>query len=234
MEITRCVLISDIFQRNAASSSAQKNDKKCLEAFRLSKFHRRVVRKYCVSEIDAEGVSVASYGASTGGLLHAVLHFKCAFCLMQLRLYEQAAMQFTLALKFHPRYMKAYFLRAHCYSQSQHGTQAAIADYKLWWDLAEDAEKSGVPPSPCLFDGPNDVKPAAVKKTVKKLGDVVKAELLATAKRRAEMLGRAEARHLAEAKRLACIVGQTTRVVVIINQSICNLLNQTTTGTIVY
>ena len=58
-----------------------------------------------------------------------------------------------------------------------------------------------ISPAPCpkilrLFDGPNDVKPAKVEQTVKKLGDVVKAELLAMAERRAEMLGRAEARHL--------------------------------------
>ena len=156
------------------------------ELFRCHDYELAASEYAACLKIDAEGAADALDGANAGGRLHAVLHCNRAACLMALRRYHGAVEECTSALKIHARYMKAILRRARCYSRLQR-TQEAIAEYRRWLDLVEDAKKSGVPLSPCLFDGPNDMKPAEVRQTEKELDDIIKA------KRRAEATAREEA-----------------------------------------
>ena len=164
------------------------------ELFRSQDFDLAASEYASCLKIDAEGAPDAPDGATAGGRLHAVLHCNRAACLMALRRFNGAVEECTSALKIHARYMKAILRRARCYSRLQR-TQEAIAEYRRWLDLVEDAKKSGVPLSPCLFDGPNDVKPAEVHQTEKELDDIVKA------KRRAEATAREEADRRRERER---------------------------------
>jgi tetratricopeptide (TPR) repeat protein len=134
-------------------------------------------------------------GLNAGGRLHAVLHCNRAACLMALRRFNGAVDECTNALKIHSRYMKAILRRARCYTRLQR-TQEAISEYKRWLDLVEEAKNSdNAPSSPCLFDGPRDVKPAEVTLTQKELEELYKA------KRRADVAAKEEADRLRERER---------------------------------
>lgn len=167
------------------------------ELFRSQDFDLAAAEYASCLKIDSEGLPENHDGSTAGGRLHAVLHCNRAACLMALRRFNGAVEECSAALKIHSRYMKAILRRARCYTRLQR-TQEAISEYKRWLDLVEDAKKTGqVPLSPCLFDGPNDVKPAEVHQTQKELDDILKA------KRRAEATAREEAdrRHERERSR---------------------------------
>ena len=165
------------------------------ELFRGQEFDLAGAEYAACLKIDAEGLPDSHDGSTAGGRLHAVLHCNRAACLMALRRFNGAVEECSAALKIHSRYMKAILRRARCYTRLQR-TQEAISEYKRWLDLVEDARKTGqVPLSPCLFDGPKDVKPAEIHQTQKELDDVLKA------KRRAEASAREEADRRRERER---------------------------------
>jgi tetratricopeptide (TPR) repeat protein len=141
--------------------------------------------------IDGEGVDTADGSNSNeGGRLHAVLHCNRAACMMALKQYEGALAQCTAALRIHPRYMKAILRRARCYARLARFAEA-ISEFKRWLELAEEANTGSVSANdrvtPCLFDGPQDVKEQDVLLVRKELGEV------ALFKRRAESAAREEA-----------------------------------------
>ena len=155
--------------------------------FRDQEFEKAAAKYGDCLLIDAEALQESSDGLNAGGRLHAVLHCNRAACLMALRRFHGAVDECSYALKIHSRYMKAILRRARCYTRLNR-TQEAIAEYKRWLDLVEDAKKLDYPPSsPCLFDGPHDVKPAEVTLTQNELEDLYKA------KRRADAAAKEEA-----------------------------------------
>jgi tetratricopeptide (TPR) repeat protein len=137
-------------------------------------------------KIDSDGKSGTVHNLNAGGRLHAILHCNRAACLMALRRFHGAVDECTNALKIHSRYMKAILRRARCYTRLQQ-TQESIVDYQRWLDLVEEASKASYsPPSPCLFDGPQDIKPSEVALTKKELDEVHKARCRADATARDE------------------------------------------------
>jgi tetratricopeptide (TPR) repeat protein len=165
------------------------------ELFRLQDFEKAAAKYSECMKIDSDGKSGTVDNLNAGGRLHAVLHCNRAACLMALRLFHGAVDECTNALKIHSRYMKAILRRARCYTRLQQ-TQEAIAEYQRWLDLVEEASRASyAPPSPCLFDGPQDVKPAEVALTKKELDDLHKA------RRRADATAQDEARRQRERQR---------------------------------
>lgn len=165
------------------------------ELFRLQDFDKAAAKYAECLMIDSEGIPDTVDGLNAGGRLHAVLHCNRAACLMALRRFHGAVEECTSALKIHSRYMKAILRRARCYTRLQR-PQEAISEYKRWLDLVEEARKSDYAPlSPCLFDGPQDVKPAEVTLTQKELEDLYKA------KRRADATANEEADRLRDRER---------------------------------
>lgn len=165
------------------------------ELFRLQAFEKAASKYAECMCIDSMGVADTTEGLNAGGRLHAVLHCNRAACLMALRQFHGAVDECTNALKIHSRYMKAILRRARCYTRLQR-TQEAISEYQRWLDLVEEARKVDYSPqSPCLFDGPQDVKPSEVTLTKKELDDVYKA------KRRSEATARDDVRRQQERER---------------------------------
>jgi tetratricopeptide (TPR) repeat protein len=164
------------------------------ELFRISDFDLAAAQYTQCLKIDGEGLPEPSDGMNAGGRLHAVLHCNRAACLMALRRFHGAVEECTSALKIHPRYMKAILRRARCYTRLQR-TQEAISEYKRWLDLVEEAKKPGLAMtlSPCLFDGPSDVKPSEVAQVQKELDEVYQSRRRAEADAREEA-GRRSAR----------------------------------------
>jgi tetratricopeptide (TPR) repeat protein len=164
------------------------------ELFRISDFDLAAAQYTQCLKIDGEGLPEATDGMNAGGRLHAVLHCNRAACLMALRRFHGAVEECTSALKIHPRYMKAILRRARCYTRLQR-PQEAISEYKRWLDLVEEAKKPGavITLSPCLFDGPSDVKPSEVAQVQKELDEVYQSRRRAEANAREEA-GRRNAR----------------------------------------
>jgi tetratricopeptide (TPR) repeat protein len=157
------------------------------ELFRLQDFEKAASKYGDCLLIDVEGLQESNDGLNAGGRLHAVLHCNRAACLMALRRFHGAVDECSYALKIHSRYMKAILRRARCYTRLNR-MQEAISEYKRWLDLVEEAKKLDFPPSsPCLFDGPHDVKPAEVTLTQNELDDLYKS------KRRADAAAKEEA-----------------------------------------
>lgn len=159
------------------------------ELFRSCDFDLAATQYTACLSIDSEGILDLVDGANAGGRLHAVLHCNRAACLMASNRFHAAIEECTAALKIHPRYMKAILRRARCYARLQQ-MQEGLAEYKRWLELVELAAKpnyGATLASPCLFDGPNDVKPSEVEQVKKELDDLYKA------KRRAEAASREEA-----------------------------------------
>lgn len=151
------------------------------ELFRLQDFDKAAAKYAECLSIDSDGMPDTIDGLNAGGRLHAVLHCNRAACLMALRRFHGAVEECTNALKIHSRYMKAILRRARCFTRLQR-TQEAVSEYKRWLELVEEARKSDYAPlSACLFDGPQDVKPAEVSLTQKELEDLYKAKQRADA-----------------------------------------------------
>lgn len=131
------------------------------EFFRNQDFEKAAEKYEECLGIDSIGEPMIE-DSNAGGRLHAVLHCNRAACLMALRRFNFAVQECTSALKIHTRYMKAILRRARCYSRLNRKLEA-ICEYQRWIDLVEDpnsAEASNT--SPCLFDGPRDVKQSEV------------------------------------------------------------------------
>jgi tetratricopeptide (TPR) repeat protein len=146
--------------------------------------------------IDGEGVADALDAPNVGGRLHAVLFCNRAACLMALKQYGEALNDCTAALRIHPRYMKAMLRRARCYARLVRYAEA-ISEFKRWLELATEASAGSMPfnarVTPCLFDGPQDVKEQDIVLVRGELDEVI------MVKRRAESAAREEAsrRHYA-------------------------------------
>ena len=165
------------------------------ELFRLQDFEKAATKYGECLLIDGEGSSDPVDGLNVGGRLHAVLHCNRAACLMALRRFHAAVDECSNALKIHSRYMKAILRRARCYTRLSR-TEEAISEYKRWLDLVEEAKKTDYSPSsPCLFDGPRDVKDAEVSLTQKELEELYKA------KRRADATAKEEADRMRDRER---------------------------------
>jgi tetratricopeptide (TPR) repeat protein len=165
------------------------------ELFRLQDFEKAATKYGECLLIDGEGLSDPVDGLNAGGRLHAVLHCNRAACLMALRRFHAAVDECSNALKIHSRYMKAILRRARCYARLSR-TEEAISEYKRWLDLVEEAKKTDYSPSsPCLFDGPRDVKDAEVSLTLKELEELHKA------KRRADATAKEEADRMRDRER---------------------------------
>lgn len=159
------------------------------ELFRSCDFDLAAAQYTTCLSIDSEGILDSDDGTNAGGRLHAVLHCNRAACLMASNRFHAAIEECTSALNIHPRYMKAILRRARCYGRLQQ-TQEGLAEYKRWLELVELAAKPNYGASlasPCLFDGPSDVKPSEVDQVKKELDDLYKA------KRRAEAASKEEA-----------------------------------------
>ena len=156
------------------------------ELFRLQDFEKAATKYGECLLIDGDGCSDPVDGLNAGGRLHAVLHCNRAACLMALRRFHAAVDECSNALKIHSRYMKAILRRARCYARLSRAEEA-ISEYKRWLDLVEEAKKTDYSPSsPCLFDGPRDVKDAEVSLTRKELEELYKAKHRADATRKEE------------------------------------------------
>lgn len=125
---------------------------------------------------------------NAGGRLHAVLHCNRAACLMALRQYSKALVECAAALRIHARYMKAMLRRARCLSRLQRFTES-VDVYQKYLMLVDDFRKgkgSTGYVTPCVFDGPSEVKDKDI--------EVVRGELegVYDAKRKTEAAAREE------------------------------------------
>lgn len=95
-----------------------------------------------------------------GGMLHAVLHFNRAACLMALKRNQEAAKECTAALQIHPYYTQAMLCRGRCFAL-MHQYHEAVADYESYILLVDDAKGSSQNASDSntayIFDTPTDV-----------------------------------------------------------------------------
>ena len=155
------------------------------EYFRKQDFEKAAQKYEECLRVDS-GNAAGSDGNNAGGRLHAVLHCNRAACLMALRRFNGAVSDCTSALKIHTRYMKAILRRARCYGRLNRKLEA-ICEYQRWVDLVDECSKSeSSPSSPCLFDGPRDVKASEVETVRKELEDMRKAKRRADAKAQEE------------------------------------------------
>lgn len=158
------------------------------ELFRVGDFDLAASQYGACLLIDSEGTSAEP--GSAGGRLHAVLHCNRAACLMAVRRFHEAIEECTAALRIHSRYMKAMLRRSRCYVRLQR-YQEAIAEYKRWLELVEEARASpnasAAFVTPCLFDGPKDVSDADIAQVKRELDEVYRS------KRRADTAAREEA-----------------------------------------
>ena len=152
------------------------------EKFRSGDFEgARQLYGKCLS-IDAEDVKGTSLSGNfqSGGRLHAVLHCNRAACLMSLKQHQEAIKECSSALRIHGRYMKALLRRGRCYARLQR-FEEAIADLLEWIKLVEHERKSPESGdsfvSPCLFDGPKDVKDDEIGQVKKELEDFQRQKL---------------------------------------------------------
>ena len=171
---------------NRTKNGREKGD----ELFRGGEFELAAAHYANCLNIDAEGSLDSLDGPNAGGRLHAVLHCNRAACLMAMKRHRIALEECSSALRIHSRYMKAMLRRARCYTRLSR-FQEAISEYKRWLELVEEAKQTARQGSsgfvtPCLFDGPKDVKPEHMRD--------VNAELDAVyaAKRKGEAAAREE------------------------------------------
>ncbi|KAL7563324.1 hypothetical protein ACA910_016681 [Epithemia clementina (nom. ined.)] len=137
------------------------------ELFRGGDFELAAAQYANCLNIDGEGSLDGLDGSNAGGRLHGVLHCNRAACLMAMKRHRDALEECSAALRIHARYMKAMLRRARCYTRLCR-YQEAISEYKRWLDLVEEAKQAASQGSagfvtPCLFDGPKDVKPEHVR-----------------------------------------------------------------------
>ena len=170
---------------NRTKNGREKGD----ELFRVGQFELAAAHYANCLNIDSEGSVDNLDGPNAGGRLHAVLHCNRAACLMAMKRHRDALEECSSALHIHSRYMKAMLRRARCYSRLCR-YQEAISEYKRWLDLVEEAKqvsRQNTVVNPCIFDGPKDVKPEAVRDANGELDAVY------AAKRKAEAAAREEA-----------------------------------------
>jgi len=156
------------------------------ELFRNQDYELAAAQYANCLNIDAEGNAENVDGPNAGGRLHAVLHCNRAACLMAMKRHEAALEECSAALRIHSRYMKAMLRRARCYQRLQRH-QEAISEYNRWIKLVEEARRTPLDSpafiTPCIFDGPRDVKPNDIKVVQSELEGVYQAKRKAEAAR---------------------------------------------------
>lgn len=162
--------------------------------FRTADYKGAVDQYTACLKIDSEDRPTASEGEA-GGRLNAVLHCNRAAAYMALLKYREAIADCTVSLRIHSHYMKAMLRRSRCYVRLNRFDEAQ-AEYERYIKLVESARdpttaaSSNFDSSPCVFDGPKDVKDSDLSSVQEELNEVKRAKINAENNKRREEVER--------------------------------------------